>query len=167
MAYLRLTMDPLPAGSRFATLARLLPPSQWDAIRRSAYRRAGYRCEVCGSQARLHCHEVWQCSPETGYQWLRGFQALCPLCHDTKHAVFARDPPRRAEVLQHFARVNGTTLLEAEEHLRQAIRRQRELDQRQWTISYGDHNFAMPALRDLEQRRQYARALRPRSAFVP
>jgi hypothetical protein len=59
MIYLRLTIEPTPLSSRLATLAKLLPRQEWDRRRRAAYRRAGYRRQVCGSEGPLHCHEAW------------------------------------------------------------------------------------------------------------
>jgi len=155
MTYLRLSMEPIPAGSRLATLANLLQREEWTALRRAVYRRAGFRCEACARQDRLHCHEVWQYNPQTGYQWLRGFRALCPLCHDATHVTFVRDPGRRARLLEHFMAVNRLTRDQAQACLREAERQQRELDQRQWAISYGDYNLRMPALHGVAQRRQY------------
>lgn len=36
------------------------------------------RCDkFFARQGRMHCHEIWQFNEQTGYQWLRGFQALC------------------------------------------------------------------------------------------
>ena len=162
MTHLRLTLEPVPASSRLATLAKLLPPGHWDQVRRSVYRQASYRCQACGRQDRLECHEVWYCNPHTGYQWLTGFQALCRLCHEAKHVSFVRDPSRRAALLQHFMAVNYLAPDEADGYLADALRQQQELDQRQWTISFGDYNLRMPALANLQQRRRYAGLSRPR-----
>jgi hypothetical protein len=68
MTYLRLSFEPLPAGSRWASLANLLPAEHWDRLRRATYRQAGYRRRACGREARLHCHEVWTFNLRTGYQ---------------------------------------------------------------------------------------------------
>ena len=162
MAHLRLTIEPIPTGSRLASLAKLLPRDQWDRIRRAMYRRARYRCEACARRDRLHCHEVWHYNRRTGYQWLRGFRALCPRCHAAKHITFVSCPHRREDLLGHFMAVNRLAREEAEQHLRDALRCQRELDKRQWIISYGDYNLRMPSLADLQQRRQYVQASRSR-----
>ena len=162
MAHLRLTMEPIPTGSRLASLANLLSPGQWDILRRSVYRRAGYRCRACGREDRLHCHEVWQYNPRTGYQWLRGFQALCPRCHAVKHITFVREAHHRDELLRHFMTANHLAREQAEAYLRAADRRQRWLDRRRWIVSYGDYNLRIPPLASPQQRRQYATVSRPR-----
>ena len=162
MTSLRLPIDPMPGESRLATLAKLLPPTQWDQVRRSAYRRASYRCQGCGCTGRLYCHEVWQFNPATGYQWLRGFQALCELCHETKHITFLHGGGRHDELLQHFMQVNRLTRDEALSYVQQAHARQRELDQRHWIVNFGDYNMRVPAVRDVEARRKYAASFHPR-----
>jgi hypothetical protein len=156
MDYPRLVFEPIPAASRYATLANLLPRDEWDDLRRAVYRGAGYRCQGCAREDQLHCHEVWQYNPATGSQWLRGFRALCPPCHDATHITFVRDPRRRADLLQHFAAVNRIGMEEAGQLLREAQRRQALLDQRQWTVTYGEFNFRMPSLPAVSQRRAYA-----------
>ena len=161
MTNLRLSIEPIPEGSRFASLANLLPPPQWDRIRRSVYQRAGYRCQICGSEGRLHCHEVWGLNTQTGCQWLCGFEALCRDCHDVRHVFFARDDARRAELLRHFISVNRLTPEEAHEHLRAAAERQRKLNQRAWKVDYGGYNGSMAPLANQQQRREYAAFLRP------
>jgi len=155
MTYLRLSIEPIPASSQLSSLAKLLPRARWNRIRRAVYNRAGYRCQVCGKEDRLHCHEVWQYNQQTGYQWLRGFQALCEDCHDTKHILFARDSRRRAKLLQHFVTVNRLASQQAEDYLKATHRLQQMLNQRDWIVNFGDYNWRMPPLKSVRQRRAY------------
>jgi hypothetical protein len=155
MADLRLPVEPTPAGSRLATLARLLPPQQWDRLRRRIYRKAGYRCRVCGRRGRLHCHELWQYNQQTSYQWLRGFQALCEDCHNVKHILFVRDDQERARLLEHFMAVNRLSRPEAAQCMVAARRRQHRLDQRNWIVNFGNYNWRMPSLTGVRQRQAY------------
>jgi hypothetical protein len=161
MTCLRLSIEPIPEGSRLASLANLLPAPHWDHIRRSVYQRAGYRCRICGRENRLYCHEVWQYNEETSCQWLRGFAALCRDCHDVKHILFNRDIARHKELMRHFIAVNRLTPQEADEYMRAACQRQHTLNQKGWTINYGDYNCCMPVLASKQQRRDYAGFLRP------
>lgn len=155
MTHLRLSIEPIPAGSRLASLARLMPAGRWHRIRRTVYRHASYRCRICGRQGRLRCHELWQYNQETGYQWLRGFQALCRDCHDVKHILFARNSRQRARLLRHFMTVNGASYRQAEGCLKAARRRQHRLNQRDWIVNYGDYNWRMPPMKTVQQRRAY------------
>lgn len=155
MTYLRLSIEPMPTSSRLASLAKLLPRARWNRIRRDVYRKAGYHCKVCGQQGRLHCHEVWQYNEQTGYQWLRGFQALCQNCHNTKHILFIRDNCRRARLLQHFMTVNRLNEKEAEEYLTSIRHRQHMLNQRDWIVNFGSYNWQLPPLKSVQLRRAY------------
>jgi hypothetical protein len=161
-ACLRLSIEPIPEGSWLASLANLLPPGQWDRIRRSVYQRASYRCQLCGKEGMLHCHEVWQYNEETGIQWLRGFAALCRDCHDVKHILFNRDIARHKELINHFIAVNRISPEEAEAYL-EAARQQQRFDRKDWKVNYGDYNCWMPALAGKQQRRDYTGFLRPHS----
>jgi len=157
MTYLRLTIEPIPTASRLATLAQLLPCRQWNQLRRSVYSRAHYLCQICGRQGRLYCHEVWQFNEGTGYQHLRGFQALCQDCHQAKHIFFVRDRRRRANLLKHLAIVNKLTPAEARQQLAAARRRQAALNQLHWVLNYGPYNWLVSPARTLWQRQAYSR----------
>jgi hypothetical protein len=59
--------------------------SIWDAIRKTAYEEAGYKCSICGATGRLEAHEVWDYDYEKGIQKLIAIKALCKKCHMVKH----------------------------------------------------------------------------------
>jgi len=161
MSHLRLAIEPIPAGSQLASLAKLMPRDHWDRLRRAVYRRAGYRCEVCGRPGRMYCHEVWQFNERTGCQWLRGFQALCCDCHDVKHVLFVRDDRNQARLLQHFVTINRLTCQQGRAYLQAARQRQSQLNQRDWIVNFGDYNLRMPSVKNIQHRRDYARLNRP------
>jgi len=151
-----LKMEPIPAGSRFASLANLLPQAQWNRLRRAVYRRAGHRCRACGRRTLLHCHEVWRFNPRTRYQHLVGFRALCPACHAATHITQVRGRRQRA-LLRHYVATNGLEAEAGRADLKAAIRRQQWLDQFSWTIIYGHHNLRTTPAKTLAVRRRYAR----------
>ena len=158
MAPLRLTIEPIPASSRLASLANLLPRDQWDRLRRNVYRRAGYRCQACGREGRLHCHEIWRYNEDTHTQWLAGLLALCPDCHDAKHLMFARNPDDRARLVRHFTTVNRLAPSEADAILQAAEQRQQWLDQRRWGVDYGACNVNIPCLPNTERWQDFLRS---------
>lgn len=161
MTYLALTIEPLPYSSRRASLANLLPPGQWNRIRRYVYRRARYHCKICGREGRMYCHEIWEFNEQTGYQYLMGFECLCQLCHKTKHYFFARGGQEQAILFQHFLTVNRVTRQQGIDHLMNVYQRQQRLNEREWIINYGEHNWQVPATVTVEQRRSYARFNHP------
>jgi len=162
MSKLRLAIGPMPASSAMASLAKLLPMPEWDRIRRSVYKRAGYRCQICGRDARLNCHEVWYFNKRTGYQWLMGFEALCDDCHGVKHMLSVRNRATFDRLARHFTEVNRVGYQEFQSHLRDARQKQVDLNKREWHVSFDKYAFRVPALRDREQRRRYVELERPR-----
>ena len=161
LSHLRLEIEPITYGSRCASLANLLPRTDWDKLRRSVYKRAGYRCQICVCEGRMYCHEKWLYNEQTGYQWLVGLEALCKDCHDTKHLFFTNCSYRRTNLFQHFLTVNRLTREQGLEYLRAVSWQQKRLNQRDWIINYGDYNLRVPATLSVEQRRRYARANHP------
>jgi len=161
LPFLCLAIEPMPYSSRRASLANLLPRSQWDSIRRYVYRRARYHCKICGREGRMYCHEIWEFNEQTGYQYLMGFECLCQLCHKTKHYFFARGGQEQAILFQHFLTVNRVTRQQGIDHLMNVYQRQQRLNEREWIINYGEHNWQVPATVTVEQRRSYARFNHP------
>lgn len=161
MPRLRLAVEPIPCSSHRASLANLLSPNQWDQIRRSVYRKAGHRCQICGREERLYCHEKWQYNENTGYQYLMGFEALCEKCHKVRHFFFVRVPLQRAILFQHFLAVNRMSWDEGIQHLEDVYRQQQRLNQREWIVHYGQYNWQVPATKNIQQRRNYAKSNHP------
>ncbi len=147
MSHLKLIIEPIPASSRRLTLARLLRPHSWNRLRRLVYRRAAYRCQICGRSDQLHCHEVWAYQIATGRQWLRALQVLCRDCHHTKHLLFCKDSRQRDLRLQHFMAVNNVGYQQARKHMSLARTRQRLLNQRRWVVTLAPGPFALQGQR--------------------
>jgi len=162
MSRLRLAIEPMPLSAAMASLAKLLPQAEWDRIRKSVYKRAGYRCQICGRDARLNCHELWYHNERTGYQWLMGFEALCDHCHGVKHLIRARDRQTFDRLANHFMEVNMVGYQEFLRHLQDARLRQQELNRREWHIGFGNYSFQVPVLRNRAERERYAELERPR-----
>jgi len=161
MESLKLTIEPIPSRSALASLANLLPGPQWDRIRRRVYKRAGYRCQICGRDARLHCHEVWHYNVRTGWQWLMGFRALCEDCHGVKHLLSVVNREAFLRLARHFMTVNRADREDFLRHLQLAREKRSVLNRHEWKIGFGDFAFRVPVLRNTEQRRRFVELERP------
>jgi transposase-like protein len=157
MAHLKLTVEPVPPSSAYASLANLLPRELWDRLRREAYRRAGYRCQACKRSTRLHCHEVWSFNDRTECQTLLGFEALCEDCHRVKHIFPIRKRAEYIRSLRHLVAVNGFSADELTRYMQAAFRQYVERSKTQWKVTFGSYAFLVPSLRDKAQRVQFVR----------
>lgn len=109
-------------------------------MRRAVYRRARYRCEICGGRGERHpveCHEVWAYDDERHVQRLERLVALCPDCHHVKHLGLASLNGRYDEAVRHLADVNEWTLEEAERYAQAAFARWEERSHHEWTVDTG------------------------------
>lgn len=105
-----LTIELVPRTTWFSNVRSAVRKSEWDRLRRAAYRAAGNRCEVCGGRGSRHpveAHEVFAYDDIRGVQRLDRLQALCPACHGVKHIGRSMGQGRLAPALRHLARVNG------------------------------------------------------------
>lgn len=141
---MKLEIDLVPATSWYKNLRDLLPRSVWDRTRVKAYADSGYRCAICGAKAKLNCHEIWEYDDEKHIQKLKGFIALCHLCHDVKHfgrtqivAQQRRDYEYIEQVILHFAKVNNCNRDEFTKHQKKAFEQWREWSLQEWQIDFG------------------------------
>lgn len=136
----RLTIELVPSSSWYTNVRSNVPPDEWDCIRRAVYRRAKYRCEICGGRGRTHpveCHEVWTYDDARKVQRLERMMALCPACHRAKHLGLASVRGWYDEAIQHLARVNGWTIKETEKYADQAFAVWTERSRHEWTVDTG------------------------------
>lgn len=107
---MKLTLDLVPQSCFFSNLRSELPKSDWDRLRKKQYKKADYRCEICGGQGtkhRVECHELWSYDEDRGVQVLEGLIALCPSCHEVKHMGLTATRGRREPALRQLMKVNG------------------------------------------------------------
>lgn len=124
---LLLTIEMVPEPLWRKNLRSELSRSDWDRLRKMAYRRAEYRCEVCegsgleqGFNWPVECHEVWHYDDEAHIQRLDRLIALCPRCHHVKHIgrISATEGQEGvARCLAHLKAVNGWTDEQVKEHV--------------------------------------------------
>ncbi|ABY33893.1 MAG TPA: HNH endonuclease [Chloroflexus aurantiacus] len=141
---LRLVIELVPSTSWYANMRKVLPRKVWDNIRKSVYAEYGHRCGICGATGRLECHERWEYDDEKHIQTLRGFIALCPLCHRVKHIGLAGIHAAKGivdyeKVAQHFMNVNRCDRDTFEQHKKQAFAQWRQRSRYQWQIDFGPY----------------------------
>lgn len=84
----KLSVELIPMTSWYSNVRSNVTSKQWDIIRKDTYKKANYKCEICGGKGMTHsveCHEIWDYDEKTKLQKLVRFIALCPNCHKVKH----------------------------------------------------------------------------------
>jgi hypothetical protein len=109
---MRLKVELVPKSSFYSNMRKVLSKDAWDLLRKSVYRKANYRCEVCGAKGRMNCHEIWKYDDGRGVQILRGYECLCDWCHHVRHIGFASILASKGKldyekVVKHFCKVNN------------------------------------------------------------
>ncbi|MBQ8291436.1 MAG: HNH endonuclease [Clostridia bacterium] len=108
----KLKIELVPEACWYANLRSVLKPADWDKVRKDAYRRAGYRCTVCGASGRMEAHERWSYDEKLALQKLEDVTALCHSCHEVTHIARAQLVGRSAEAMEHFMRINQCSQME-------------------------------------------------------
>ena len=106
----KLTIELVPKTSWYTNLRSVLSKNDWDIMRKIVYRRASYKCEICGMVGIKHpveAHEIWLYDDITHIQKLDKVMSLCPNCHQVKHFGFARVKGNEKLALVHLCKINN------------------------------------------------------------
>jgi hypothetical protein len=117
----KLTIELVPETCFYKNLRSVLPKRLWDYLRKGTYAKAGNRCEICGGDSRLECHEIFSYDDETYIQKIIGLIALCNKCHSAKHIGLSRLRGNGREAEEHLRKVNGWSERETQEYIGDAF----------------------------------------------
>jgi hypothetical protein len=133
----RLTVELVPSTCWYTNVRSNVPKAVWDRLRRRVAADAGDRCEICGGRGRrwpVECHEVWDYDDDRKIQRLQRLVALCPACHEVKHAGLASKRGRLSAVVAHLVEVNGWSAEDAEVYLEAVFETWAARSRYQWTL---------------------------------
>jgi hypothetical protein len=137
-----LTIELVPGTSWYANVRSNVTSSQWNKIRRKCYALADNKCQICGDIGTNHgtnykvaCHEIWEYNDETYVQTLKGFIALCPNCHSTKHPGLAEIRGYIEIVIEQLMKVNKMTRQEAKDYLGLSSKIWIERTEHEWALN--------------------------------
>ena len=106
---LKLRIELVPLKCHLKNVRSRIRKSQWNKIRQQVYMKANYHCEICGKQGTMppvECHEVWVYNEKTSIQKLKGFRAICPLCHEVIHYGRAMCIGNEDRAFDRFMKIN-------------------------------------------------------------
>ena len=151
MANLKLTIELVPSTSWYENMRKVLSRQDWDVLRKKSYTDGGHRCAVCGASGRLNCHEVWEFNDKVKVQTLKGFTALCDMCHHVKHIGFAGILAREGkldmgDVENHFCQVNGCDYSDYVTHSDKAWKLWEKRSKYNWKIELGEYATLVPGV---------------------
>jgi len=134
----KLTIELIPTTCYKKNVRSEYSKEVWDIIRKRAYLKAGYRCEICGGRGKkwaVECHEVFSYNQKTKVQKLEKLEAICPLCHKVKH--IGRTKHQRVDykkAIKHFCKVNNITYEKAIEQVKIALNIHRKRALHEWKL---------------------------------
>ncbi|MES9905544.1 MAG: HNH endonuclease [Sedimenticola sp.] len=111
-----LNIELVPRTAWHSNLRNILDKSVWDTLKREAYKKAGYKCSICGGTGQrnpVEAHEKWSYDDMNKVQKLIDIVALCPLCHKVKHIGLAIKKGDGGDAIKHYCRINNISIYQA------------------------------------------------------
>ena len=139
---LKLTIDLVPESCWYANVRKRIPQSKWNKLRQEILSKADNTCEICGSKRKLVCHERWRYDDKRNIQKLKGFKAICRMCHSIKHFGMSQVLAQRGyldlnAIIKHFCKVNGVSREVFIKHKEKAFAKWRERSGHKWKTDFG------------------------------
>ena len=108
---MKLEIELVPSTCWYSNVRSNVSKETWDRIRKWTYKNYNHKCGICDTGGMIHCHEIWEYNDKKCTQKLKGFIALCPMCHHVKHIGLAEilsDNKKLniQDVIDHFMKVN-------------------------------------------------------------
>lgn len=121
MSETKLEIELIHRDSICKSLRQILSEQDWDFLRNNAYKKANYKCEICGGVGMNHpveCHEIWKYDDKKRIQYIDSIQAICPRCHQVKHYALSILKGLRESAFLHLMRVNNWSQSETEAYIK-------------------------------------------------
>lgn len=135
---MKLIIELVPSTSWYSNVRSQVNKETWDIIRKTCYKKAGYKCEVCsgkGPKWPVECHEIWEYDDVKHIQLLKGFIALCPDCHSVKHIGYAQVSGNYLRAIEQLKKVNNISNKEAYKYVDKCFKMWNKRSKYEWTIN--------------------------------
>jgi 5-methylcytosine-specific restriction endonuclease McrA len=135
--YTRLEIELVPATSFYNNVRNIVSKEQWDFLRKECYKKANYKCEICGERGdkwSVECHELWEYDDIKHIQKLVRLIALCPNCHKVKHFGHTEIMGKSEEALTHLMKVNNINKEKALEEVDKSFELWAERSEHDWEV---------------------------------
>lgn len=134
---MKLTIELVPSSSWFDNVQSIVTKSEWDSIRKKVYKKANYKCEICGGKGKAHpveCHEIFEFDDQKLLQILIKMIALCPACHMVKHIGLAEVQGNFKKAIKHFIKINNVSKVEADLYIQDCFKTWAQRSKKKWKI---------------------------------
>ena len=131
-----LKIELVPDGCWHSNLRSLLTAKEWDIIKRTAKKKSGGKCAICGKKtAYLDAHEMWSYDEKKGVQKLVGIISVCKDCHSVIHIGRTSLAGNIERAEDHYMKVNGATYAEYRAALKKANEEHKRRNEvSEWTL---------------------------------
>lgn len=141
---MKLTIELVPETAWYSNMRKFMSKEKWDILRKQVYKQYNYHCGVCDATGMMNCHEIWEYDDENHIQTLKGFIALCTMCHHCKHIGLAGILADEGKldydaVIEHFCKVNECSSRQMDDVVSEAFEVWEKRSWHRWDVDLGKY----------------------------
>ena len=130
----KIHVELVPKSCFFTNVRSQVSKDDWDILRRQTYKKANYRCEVCGAAGRQEAHEIWHYDDKKLIQKLFKLVSLCNACHRVYHLGFAEVSGKLPQAMKRLAKLNSWSSEETQMYVEAVFEIFYNRSQKQWKL---------------------------------
>ena len=130
----KIHVELVPQSCFFTNVRSQVSTADWDIIRKEAYRKADWKCEVCGGKGRMEAHEIWHYDDKKLIQKLFKIVSLCGPCHQVYHLGFASISGKLPQAIKRLAKLNSWSMPETQAYVEAVFEIFYQRSQKQWKL---------------------------------
>ena len=130
----KIHVELVPQSCFFTNVRSQVSASDWDIIRKEAYKKAGWQCEVCGEKGRMEAHEIWHYDDKKLVQKLFKIVSLCGPCHQVYHLGYASISGKLPQSIKRLSKLNSWSMPETQAYVEAVFEIFYQRSQKQWKL---------------------------------
>lgn len=130
----KIHVELVPQSCFFTNVRSQVSAADWDIIRKEAYKKAGWQCEVCGGKGRMEAHEIWHYDDKKLVQKLFKIVSLCGLCHQVYHLGYASISGKLPQAIRRLSKLNSWSMPETQAYVEAVFEIFYQRSQKQWKL---------------------------------
>lgn len=113
----KILIELVPRTCWFTNVRSQVSVSDWDILRKEAYKKHNYKCSICHMKGRMEAHEIWHYDDKNKIQKLFEITSVCNKCHQLYHLGFASINGNFNKCKTWLKKLNNWTEEEVEEYI--------------------------------------------------
>ncbi len=130
----KILIELVPKTCWFTNIRSQVSTTDWDLLRKEAYKKYNHQCSICKKKGRMEAHEIWHYDDKNKIQKLFEIVSVCNQCHQLYHLGFSSINGNFNKSKSWLKKINNWTEEETIEYINIVFEIWNQRSQHHWDI---------------------------------